>query len=82
MLSSLKTGSSIAEISNVGGCDRCIKIASENWLKMTQSYCFPKAGIAASTAPAGDHRGTSEIEIHFLKRLDVSLLERNCSLIR
>lgn len=81
MLSSLKTGSSITEISDLGGCDCCRKIASKNWMRIIQSYRSLKAGIAASTAHAGDHQGTSQIETHFHMWLDVLLLERNCSLI-
>lgn len=45
MLGSLKTESSIAEISKLGACDHCRKIASKNLVRMIQSYCSLKAGI-------------------------------------
>ena len=53
MLSSLKTESSIAEISKLGGCDHCRKIASKNSARMIQSYRSLKAGIEASTPMQG-----------------------------
>lgn len=46
MLSSLKTWSSIAEISDLGGCDHCRKRTFKNQMRIIQSYGCLKAGIS------------------------------------